>query len=255
MKLQSKRIVLTGASSGIGRALLDILLREGAWVVVGDLQPIDMAPHPHLHSLVVDISKKTEIDHLISFAMDKFQTIDVFIANAGFSYYEKIQEENWQRMEKIFETNVFSPIYTVQKLNRLFPQGYHFVVTASAMAFYPLTGYALYSATKSAVHAFMEAFRAEVGTKSHLTVVYPIATKTHFFERAGVSIPKPWPMQSPETVAQKIFQSILRKKTHVHPSLLFRIVHHLNRFLPFLLHFYQWRMRHLWHQWHRTKGQ
>jgi uncharacterized protein len=52
---------------------------------------------------ICDVSKPTEIDRLFEFALSHFSTIDIFIANAGFAYYEEINQPDWQRIEKIFQ--------------------------------------------------------------------------------------------------------------------------------------------------------
>ncbi len=251
MQLESKKIVLTGASSGIGKALLELLLRQGALVVVGDLTPESIPEHPNLHTLQLDVSKKEKLDDFLDRSIEILGNIDVFIANAGFAYYEKIKEEDWKRIQSIFEVNTFAPIYIAEKMNRLFPKGFHFIVVASAANYLPLPGYALYSATKSAVHSFIEAFRFEMNKKSKLTVVYPIATKTEFYKRAGRQIPVPWPAQSPETVARSIVSAIRKGKKRVFPSLIFRIKLALNRWLPFLFPIYRQFLAWQFRDWER----
>ncbi|GBF51418.1 putative short-chain dehydrogenase [Leptospira ryugenii] len=248
MKLESKKVILTGASSGIGKALLNHLLKHGALVVVGDLRPDAIPDHPNLHKLKIDVSKPSEIDRLIESSIEILDKIDAFIANAGFAYYEKMAEEDWNRIKSIFATNVFSPIYTIQKLSHLLPKGVHILVTASAMAYLPLPGYALYSATKSALHSFAKAFRMEMGGQYKLTLIYPIATKTAFFEKAGRSVPLPWPSQSADHVAKQVIRALVRPKNSVFPSLTFRILLVLNHFFPFFFPLYQF-----WQRWNFQK--
>ena len=54
---------------------------------------------------------------LIQKAEETLGGIDIFYANAGFAYYEKIQEPSWDRIDKIYKVNVFSPLFTVAYLN------------------------------------------------------------------------------------------------------------------------------------------
>ncbi|TGN19878.1 SDR family NAD(P)-dependent oxidoreductase [Leptospira idonii] len=253
MKLESKKVVLTGASSGIGKSILERLLKEGALVVVGDLKPELIPDHSNLHKFKIDVSKPEEVDRLIEESIEILDKIDVFIANAGFAYFEKIQKEDWQRIQNIFATNVFSPIYTAEKLTSLLPKGVHIIMTASAMAHLPLPGYALYSATKAAVHAFADAFRFEMGKNFRLTVVYPIATKTRFFSEAGSSVPVPWPAQEPEQVAKKIIRAILHPRKSVHPSLRFRTLLILDRYFPIFFTIYRFWQNYLFQKWQKSK--
>ncbi|TGN10889.1 SDR family NAD(P)-dependent oxidoreductase [Leptospira ilyithenensis] len=253
MKLESKKVVITGASSGIGKEILSLLLAEGALVVVGDLNPETISDHPNLRKYKIDVSKTSDIDRLLEESIEILDKIDVFIANAGFAYYEKIQKEDWSRIKNIFSVNVFAPIYTIQKLINLQPKGVHIIITASGMAHLPLPGYALYSATKSAVHSFAEAFRYEMNKNFKLTVVYPIATKTKFFEQAGNSVPIPWPAQEPSQVAKKIVKVILRPRRTVYPSFRFKCLLVLNRFFPFLFPIYRLWQNILFQKWQKRK--
>ena len=111
------------------------------------------------------------------------------------------------------------------------------------MALVALPGYALYGASKGALHRFAEAHRFELGLEDRdpctLTLVYPIATRSHFFERTLA--PLPWPNQSPERVAQAIIQGVEKDKREIHPSRLFRLFIALEPLLPGLRRLIQWR--------------
>ena len=119
MQIAHKNIILTGAASGIGKALLNQLLDfEDVKIISVDLNEI-VNDSDKIIPFVCDLSKQSEVDRLFEFALTQFQTIDIFIANAGFAYYEVIEKPDWQRTEKIFQVNVFSPIYAFQKMKEL----------------------------------------------------------------------------------------------------------------------------------------
>uniref|UniRef100_A0A7C3EGG5 SDR family NAD(P)-dependent oxidoreductase n=1 Tax=Gracilinema caldarium TaxID=215591 RepID=A0A7C3EGG5_9SPIR len=81
--------------------------------------------------------------------------------------------------------NVYAPIYGLQALRqRKGKQSFQYVITASAMSFYAMPGYALYSGTKFALRGFADALRYELEAGQHLQLVYPIATLTEFFSVA-----------------------------------------------------------------------
>jgi len=153
--------------------------------------------------------------------------VDLFIANAGFAYYEKLEQPDWQHIQRIFEVNVFSPIYALQKMRALNPnQSFKVVVTASAMSHLGVPGYALYSATKASLHRFAETYRFELEDPRSLALVYPIATRTAFFG----SSPRAWPSQSAEQVARAMIRGIQRDQLEIYPSAVFRLF----MYLPFL---------------------
>ena len=228
MKIAHKNIILTGAASGIGKAILNQLLDfEGIKVISVDLNVIEDSSDKII-PFICDLSQQSEVDRLFEFALTQFQAVDIFIANAGFANYEVIEKSDWQRIEKIFQVNVFSPIYAFQKMKELNAGREYFVLmTSSAMAKVAIPGYALYGATKTALDRFEDAYRFENQDFGHLSLVYPIATKTNFFNRStnfsGREISVPFPASSPEEVAKAMIKGILNNKTHIYPSRLFQI--------------------------------
>lgn len=244
MTLQDKNTVITGCASGIGLEILKLLLQNGCHVVACDRNieklelPSDI-PQSSLYKTKCDISKQAELDGLFDFALEKLGKIDLFIANAGFAYYEKITGTDWNHISNIFETNVMSFIYCAEKMKMLHgDEPYNFVVTGSTMGLLSMPGYSLYSSTKAAVRGFADSYRLELGKGQHFQVVYPIATKTKFFSSAASNTPVPWPAQTPQTVARKVIRGIKRNKNHIFPSVTFSIISVLNRVFPFILKIY-----------------
>ena len=186
-----------------------------------------------------DVSRKEEIDALFDFAVEKLGGIDLYVSNAGFAYYEKIEKPDWEHAEAILNTNFVSSVYAAEKMKDLHGgEPYNFAVTASAMGLLSLPGYALYSGTKAAVRGFADAYRYELEKEQHFQVIYPIATKTKFFGRAGNNTPVPWPTQEAETVAKRVIKGIRKDKKHIFPSTMFRITSVVSRVFPFVFKIY-----------------
>lgn len=236
MKLEGKRAVITGASSGIGLELLKILLKKDCTVVASarQIEKSDLSD-PKLYLRNCNVSKKEDLDDLFAYSLEKMGSIDLFIANAGFAYFEKIDKPDWEHIEAIFETNVVGFIYCAEKIKELNgSKPYNFIVTASGMSLLSLPGYSLYSGTKAAIRGFADAYRFELEKGQHFQVVYPIATKTNFFSRAGNNTPVAWPTQTAETVAQSIVVGIQKNRKRIFPSKVFYATNLLNRILPFI---------------------
>lgn len=236
MDISGKNVVVTGGSSGIGLELVHLLLKSNCNVVAASrsINKISLQDEK-LYTFTCDVSKKEEIDALFDYSIEKLGYIDIFIANAGFAYYEKIEKADLEHIEKIFKTNAYSVMYSAMKMKELYyDKPYNFVCTSSAMGFLSLPGYSLYSATKAALRGFADAYRYELNKNQHFQVVFPIATKTQFFKNAN-NAPPPWPMQNVNHVANCIISGIKKDKKNIYPSKAFVFT---KNFLPFAFKLY-----------------
>jgi uncharacterized protein len=246
MKLDGSRIVLTGAASGIGRSLLMALAAHDAQIVAADrdadglaaaLATLPAAVRARVTSCVVDLGEAAGNDALFATAVEAMGGIDLFIANAGFAYYEVFgaAEDVWARLDAIYRVNVFAPLYALAKMRASNGErAYAVVMTASAQAKIPVPGYAVYASTKAALDAFRSAYQHEAPRNETLMLVYPVSTRTNFFRTASAkAAPVFPPSQTPDEVARAIVRGILRDQRHIYPSRLFSLIWMLNRVLPF----------------------
>lgn len=233
----NKKIVITGASSGIGVELVKILCEHNQIFAVA--RNIDKLPDmKNVTKFSCDISQPENIDLMFAKAIDCLGRIDIFFANAGFAYFESINEADWNHITKIYNTNCSSAYYSLLKLKEIKEEkAFKFVITASAMSYMSIPGYSLYASTKFALRGFAEAFRYELKRGQSLHMVYPVATYTGFFDTANAQ-KMPWPRQSAEYVAKSIVKGIKKNKKSIYPSILFRIGIIINKFLP-IFYIYQ----------------
>jgi uncharacterized protein len=227
-KFSNKNILISGGASGIGFALLNRLIELDCRIYLVDLniekinQALSIFSEEYLKKvdvIALDISIQENIDIMFDEVGKKFQHIDYFFSCAGFAYYENFQASDWGHVSKIFETNLFSPIYSFQKcrdLNR--GNAFTFVPIVSAMALFPMPGYTLYSSTKAALDSFIQGMSFELNPNEKIVAVYPVATKTNFFKIAGMSVPQPWPIQTPDYVANLTLKGIIRNKKFIYTS-------------------------------------
>lgn len=242
MDLNNKIIVLTGASSGIGKQILTILsIRKDVKIVavarhINTIPTIDDIVFP----FAADVSTQQGVDNVFDYALSTFGRIDVFIANAGFAYIEKLQEPDWQHIEYIYQLNVFSPIYSLEKLASINKENIAFACTISGAGLASLPAYSLYCSTKAALHHFIQTYRYEQDRRIQITAIYPVATRTSFFDKAAdqENTPLPFPVQEAEAVARKIIKGIEKGQKTVYPSILFRLFYPIGRAFPFFLKIY-----------------
>lgn len=254
MKLSGKNIILTGASSGIGREVLDLL------TAYDDVRIVAVARHKEhiplienkIYPFAADVSTREGVDSVFEYAARTLGEIDVFIANAGFAYLERLDIPDWEHIEYIYNLNVFSPIYSLEKLVALSDdKPVTFVCTISGAGLASLPAYSLYCSTKAALHHFVQTYRYEQRKTLQLTAIYPVATRTQFFDKATgeKNTPLPFPSQDARTVAKKIVRGIERGKKTIYPSLMFRIFYPVGRAFPFLMKIYSTMERRKVRKW------
>lgn len=241
MKLKGSRCIVTGASSGIGMEVAKRLLEEGATVCGAALDsnfPKALTQQKSFIPFSGDLSRPDQVDALFDQALQKLGDIDLFFANAGFAYCEQLDTPDWAHIERIYQINVFSAIYALEKLRNIKgKQNFLFLATASGMSLVSMPHYALYSSTKAALHGFAASMRYEMPKNQVLSLVYPISTKTRFFQQAETE-KIPWPAQDVEIVADKIIRGIPSNKRAIFPSLLFRLAMILFTFAPWARKWY-----------------
>jgi len=220
--IKNKKIVLTGASSGIGFEVMKRLAAEPSNTILAVARRVDKLEGfaANVIPFSCDVSNKEGIDKLFEKAEEVFDCIDLLYANAGVPYYEKFDYADWDRIEGIFNLNTISPIYTYSKyVNHLNGRKGHLVYTISAIGEMAMPGFALYSASKFGLNGFQQAIRLEKPETLTLTCIYPVSTKTNFAKVAGngEEVDLPSPVQAVEEVADAAVKGIEQGKESIYP--------------------------------------
>lgn len=194
MSLQNKTAIITGASSGIGKATALKLAKEGASVVLcarsedvlNELR--DKVENDGGKALVVktDVTKPDEIENAVSQALAEYGSVDVLINNAGLmpiSYVEKLKTDEWDKMVDVNIKGVLHGVAAVLPTMRKNKSG-HIINISSSAAHNYFPGGAVYCATKVAVKMFSEGLRKELAPKYgiNVTSIEPGAVDTSLFD-------------------------------------------------------------------------
>ena len=191
MNLRGKTVVITGASSGIGRSTALEMARRGAHVVLGArrLEQLETvaaecrALGVRATAVATDVTKPEDCRNLVSAAGD----VDVLVNNAGFAIYDAIADADPDELRAMMDTNYFGAVHCTQAvLPGMLARGEGTIVNVGSIT--GIMGYARmggYCATKFALHGMTEALRNEVlGRGVRVALVCPGTTETEFFVKA-----------------------------------------------------------------------
>jgi len=110
MRLQGKIAIVTGASSGLGKAIAEMFIKEGAKVVFSDVNPYPGELSENARFLKADTSKKEEVQALVDFAVKEFGSLDIMVNNAGIGLtgeLANLTDEIWDKVIAINLSGVF----------------------------------------------------------------------------------------------------------------------------------------------------
>lgn len=220
--MKDKIVLITGASSGIGKTIatdlsqfklksLIIVSRNEAGLnelatTIKD-RSVDVIP------LVCDISSKEEVRNMSNTVLQKFGYIDILINNAGIGIFGKVNETSIEEIEKVNNTNYFGMIYCTKFfLDSMIKRNTGYIINiASLAASFGIPGMAAYCGSKFALLGFSESLKHELrNTGIKISVISPIGVKTNFFNNKyfNYKIPMKYALK-PEKVSKAVMNSFM----------------------------------------------
>jgi hypothetical protein len=222
--LQGKTVLITGASSGIGRATAIAFAREGVRLLVcaRRLDPLEelrqtvaAAGAPAVHIFQLDVQKRSDVEAAIANLPTDWKDIDILVNNAGLSRgLSKLYEDDPQNWEEMIDTNIKGLLYVTRSVvPGMVARGRgHVINLGSTAAYITYANGAVYCATKAAEKSISEGLKIDLmGTPVRVTSVDPGMVETDFSkvrfrgdeERAAKVYQNITPLQ-PEDVADAI---------------------------------------------------
>ena len=180
--------LITGVSSGLGRALAEAVIAHGDTVVGTFRDPIQADQFTNLYKpeglgVVLDVTDPAGADKVFARLEKQFGRLDVLVNNAGYGLAGAVEETSEAEARALFEANVFGPLRLTQRaLPLLRAQGHgHLVQISSHGGIKAFAGFGLYNASKFALEGFSEALAQEVTPLGiRLTIVQPGPFRTGF---------------------------------------------------------------------------
>lgn len=184
MTFKNKVVVITGASSGIGKALALEMAKRGAKLVLGARQYVSLCElsaqiekefGTHAIAVATDVSKEQDCKNLIEQAILTFGRIDVLINNAGISMRALFEDLDIAVLKNLMDVNFWGTIYcTKYALPELIKTKGSMIAVSSIAGFRGLPGRTGYSASKFAMNGFVESLRTELlKTGVHIMLACP----------------------------------------------------------------------------------
>jgi uncharacterized protein len=255
-KFEGKIILITGASSGIGRQVAIDLVNRGAGSVIlvarsaSKLIDLKMALQEicqfqgftcTVETYACDVSRGDEVLKMGEKILQKFGHIDILVNNAGFGEFGKVQDQSIEQIEAVMKTNYFGTIYCIKAFlhSMLMMHSGHIVNVASLAASFGVAGMAGYCASKYAMLGFSESLNYELhGTGVSVTVVSPIGVKTNFFNNQSFAGRKPnytGFMLEPKTVSKAILAAANSPRLEIIVPFYIRAAVWIKHTLPYII--------------------
>lgn len=246
----ARRVLITGAASGLGKSLALRFAADGWRVAVCDLdedrlsqtaEEIDRAGGTCMY-LRADVTSEQDIKQLAESVSDHWGGLDVLVNNAGIAIAGRTDETSMEEWRRIFEVNFFGVLRTTQAMLPLIAQGGHIINVASFAGIAAAPGLVAYNTTKAAVISFSESLRAElVDREIGVSVACPAFFKTRLMETSGAPHDKTRAMVervmerskiTADDVAEQVFASVRTRQFMLIPHVDARWYWRWKRFFP-----------------------
>lgn len=251
-QLQNKKALITGASSGIGRALAHCYAQQGAELCLVDVDAVGLNEvaeqcsqyETTVSPIVCDLTKPMAISNLTQRVLDNWGKLDILINNAGVCYFGNTLQMTAEQWDWVLGVNLLAPIQLIREfLPTLLEQPEAYIVNmASIYGIITTARSCAYHTSKFGLVGLSEALRAEY--LSHglsVTCVCPGFVKTELFNNMACpreSVrrkPARWLLASPESVAKRTLRAMLKKQGMVFPTTSAQVLYRLKRFVPGLM--------------------
>lgn len=180
MKTAQARVLLTGASGGIGQAMTQALLRSGAQVLGVSRSPQE-SRQPGLSWVQADLTSPAGISAIAEAA--RVRQINVAVHAAGIPGFGRFEDLSAQQISAVLQANLAMPMLLTQALLPQLAQSSkaQIIFVGSALGRIGLPGFSLYSASKAGLHGFVEALRRELADSPvRVQLLAPRSTRTAF---------------------------------------------------------------------------
>ena len=239
----SKNVWITGASSGIGKALAIKFAKEG-WQVAASARRENLLKdlnnqNPNIYSFPLDVKNETEAKNVFKNIIEKFKTIDIVVFCTGIHDPESEKKLSSEKIREIMETNFFGTLNCIMAVNTFFREKKkgHISIVSSVAAYRGLPAASGYCASKAALTSLAESIYFDFKRYNvRVSVISPGFIKTPMTDKNKFPMPM---IKSPEFAAKKMFIGLTKKNTfEIHFPITFTLIMKLLKIMPNWLYFF-----------------
>jgi len=242
--MKDKVIVITGGSSGIGKALAEKFGKEGSKIIISgrNIEKLTELKNMTITSIAADAASEIDNSLLIRKAFQQYGTIDVLICNAGISMRAMFEDVDLDVLRKLMDTNFWGTVYACKYALPYIIKSKGSIVGISSIAGYRgLPARTGYSASKFAMQGFLESLRTEILKKGvHILVACPGFTASNIRNVAlaadgksqGESPIEEGKIMSADEVANYIYQAVVGRKRDLILTSQGKLTVFLNKLFP-----------------------
>lgn len=241
--------LITGASSGIGRATALLLARHGFHVVgiarredrlrelAAEINTIN-GPHGDFLAIAADVTQAQSMQTAVAQVMARFGRLDILIANAGVGHRGALADAEWDDLQILLRTNIDGVLHSIQAAVPAMRQsGGGHIITISSVAYNLVSPYAAaYAASKAFVTSIAHSLRMELESDGIIVSDLLVGrTDTEFNEKrlgAGKRSSSSIPTMKPEQVAEAILKALSHPKRTVYIRFFDRLLVFGNKLIP-----------------------
>ena len=242
MSENQKKVWITGASSGIGKALSQKFATEG-WKVAASARRKEildeMAKHENIFSYPLDVTNQDQIKNSFKKIIEDFKELDLCVFSSG-TYDPKLEQEiNIKQNKFVMETNFFGVLYCIDAVENYFKnkKNGHISIVSSVAAYRGLPNSSGYGPSKAALTNLTESLYFDF--KKHnvrISLVSPGFIKTPLTDKN--EFPMPF-IKSPEFAAEKMFNGLTKSKAfEIHFPKALTILLKIFRVLPYKIYLF-----------------
>lgn len=166
MKLENKIAIVTGSGSGIGLAIAERFIKEGAKVVFSDINEIDVSQYGDKAMFIkCDVSKSDEVDELVNACLEKFGGLDVMVNNAGIGTSADITNLTDEEWQKVISINLSGVFYGARAASKVMKKGGSIINMSSILGSVGFASTVAYCAAKGGVDQITKAGAIDLSKK------------------------------------------------------------------------------------------